>query len=137
VLQFTIVASREGFARRKNVPLKGNLKVMLLASRSSQHFEVEGRPLITNESELTALEMNVLRDLAYGLATSQIAEKRSLSPTLSEDCVNGVYVKLGASSRQNLIVKAFVRGFIDEAAFDAAFTASVAHVEHRPTSCFP
>jgi DNA-binding NarL/FixJ family response regulator len=105
--------------------------------RSSQHFEVEGRPLITNESELTVLEMNVLRDLAYGLATSQIAEKRNLSTGLSEDCVNGVYVKLGASSRQNLIVKAFVRGFIDEAAFDAAFTASVARIENRTTSCFP
>jgi DNA-binding NarL/FixJ family response regulator len=93
--------------------------------------------LITNESELTALEANVLRDLAYGLAASQIAEKRKLSPTLSEDCVNDLYVKLGASSRQNLIVKAFVRGFIDEAAFDAAFTASVARIELRAASRFP
>jgi DNA-binding NarL/FixJ family response regulator len=93
--------------------------------------------LITNESELTALEANVLRDLAYGLAASQIAEKRKLSPTLSEECVNELYAKLGASSRQNLIVKAFVRGFIDEAAFDAAFTASIAQAEIRPTSCFP
>ena len=93
--------------------------------------------MITDESELTALEVSVLRDLAYGLATTQIAAKRSLSARLSEDCVNELYVKLGASTRQNLIVKAFVRGFIDEAAFDAAFTASIAQVESRPTSCFP
>lgn len=93
--------------------------------------------MITNESELSALEVNVLRDLAYGLGPSQIAAKRSLSAPLSEDCVHDLYAKFGASSRQNLIAKAFVRGFIDEAAFDAAVTASLAQAECRETSCFP
>jgi DNA-binding NarL/FixJ family response regulator len=93
--------------------------------------------LITNESELTALQVNVLQDLAHGLAPSQIAAKRSLSAPLSEDCVNELYVKLGASSRQNLIAKAYVRGFIDEAAFDAAVMASITQDECRQTSCFP
>lgn len=93
--------------------------------------------MITDESELTALEVNVLRDLAYGLATAQIAAKRGLSPTLGADCVNELYAKLGASSRQNLMAKAFVRGFIDEAAFDAAVLASFTQAECRPTSCFP
>jgi DNA-binding NarL/FixJ family response regulator len=93
--------------------------------------------LITNEGELTALEVNVLRDLAYGLTATQIAAKRSLSRALSEDCVNELHAKLGASSRQNLIAKAFVRGYIDEAAFDVAVLASLAQAECRPTSCFP
>jgi len=47
--------------------------------------------------------------------------------TFSEDCVNELYAKMGATSRQNLIAKAFVRGYIDEDAFDAAVIASVAH----------
>ena len=81
--------------------------------------------------------MNVLRDLATGLTATQIAAKRSLSIPFSECCVSELYAKLGATSRQNLIAKAFVRGFIDESAFDAAVIASVAQGECRPTSCFP
>lgn len=93
--------------------------------------------MITSDNELTSLEANVLRDLAYGLTTSEIAAKRGISTGFIEDCVNDLYGKLGASSRQNLIVKAFIRGFIDEAAFDAAVTASVTDVELRPMGCFP
>ena len=93
--------------------------------------------MITNDHELTSLEVNVLRDLTHGLTTAQIAAKRSLNITFIEDCVKELYAKIGATSRQNLIVKAFVRGFIDEAAFDAAVIASVAQAECRPTSCFP
>ena len=93
--------------------------------------------MITNDNELTSLEVNVLRDLTYGLTTSQIAAKRGLSITFSEDCVNELYAKIGATSRQNLIVKAFVRGFIDEAAFDTAVITSVSQVDRRPTGCFP
>jgi DNA-binding NarL/FixJ family response regulator len=92
--------------------------------------------LITDDSELTSLERKVLTDLAYGLATDQIVAKRSLSLTLIEGCVNALYEKLGATSRHNLIVKAFVRGFIDDAAFDVA-VAFVAQPEQRPTGCFP
>jgi len=93
--------------------------------------------LITNDNELTSLEVAVLGDLAYGLTTAQIAAKRSLSVAFSEECVNELSAKLGAMSRQNLIAKAFVRGLIDEAAFDAAVIASGAHAERRATSCFP
>lgn len=93
--------------------------------------------LITNNDELTSLEVNVLRDLTYGLTTTQIAIKRSLSVTLCECYVNDLYAKLGATSPQNLIVKAFVRGFIDESAFDTAVIASVGEVESRPMGCFP
>ena len=92
--------------------------------------------MITNDSELTSLERKVLTDLAYGLATEQIAAKRNLSMTVSEDCVNALYEKLGATTRHNLIVKAFVRGFIDDAAFDVA-VAFVEQPEQRPTGCFP
>ena len=123
--------------RRLSLQESARLKVALLASATSKHREVEGRTLITNDNELTSLEANVLRDLTYGLTTTQIAAKRSLSITFSEDCVNALYAKIGATSRQNLIVKAFVRGFIDEAAFDAAVITSVAQVERRPTGCFP
>lgn len=93
--------------------------------------------MITNDNELTSLEANVLSDLAYGLTTTQIAAKRSMSSALSECCVSELYAKLGATSRQNLIAKAFIRGFIDEPAFDAAVIASLAQAERRPTSCFP
>jgi hypothetical protein len=51
--------------------------------------------------------------------------------------VNEIYGKLGATSHQNLIAKAFIRGFIGESAFDAAVTASLALAERRAMSCFP
>jgi DNA-binding NarL/FixJ family response regulator len=98
---------------------------------------MKDRSVITNDNELTSLEANVLSDLAYGLAPAQIAAKRGLSLVLSECCVNEIYGKLGATSHQNLIAKAFIRGFIGESAFDAAVTASLALAERRAMSCFP
>jgi len=63
--------------------------------------------------------------------------KARLSLVLSKCCVNEIYAKLGATSHQNLIAKAFIRGFIGELAFDAAVTASLALAERRAMSCFP
>lgn len=96
--------------------------------------------MITKENKLTWLEANVLNDLAHGLTTTQIAAKRGLIAALGERCVNELYAKLGATSHQNLIAKAYIRGFIDESAFDATFVAAVAPVaqrKYRNTSCFP
>jgi DNA-binding NarL/FixJ family response regulator len=93
--------------------------------------------MITSDTEPTSLEKLVLRDLAYGLTSPEIAEKHDLSVTVVTRSVNELSAKLGATTRQSLLVKAFVRGYIDESAFDAGLTGKVARNSVRSTSCFP
>jgi DNA-binding CsgD family transcriptional regulator len=67
----------------------------------------EVAPLIAQAYELTPREVDVTRELARGLSTSEIAAELHLSRFTVQDHLKAVYEKTGVSTRGELVAKIF------------------------------
>jgi len=93
--------------------VRSGLTVMdtALASSLVPH-PVEPRPNAKGRGELTERERQVVQLLAEGLSNKLIADRLGISDHTAKFHVNGVMVKLGASTRTEAVVEAVRRGLI-------------------------
>jgi HD-GYP domain-containing protein (c-di-GMP phosphodiesterase class II) len=71
-------------------------------------------------SGLTAREVDVLRLLARGLSSRQIAERLVISPKTARNHIEHIYEKIGASSRATASLFAMQQGLLPEQDYEAA-----------------
>jgi HD-GYP domain-containing protein (c-di-GMP phosphodiesterase class II) len=69
---------------------------------------------------LTGREVDVLRLLARGLSSKQIAERLVISPKTARNHIEHIYVKIGASSRATASLFAMQQGLLPEQDYLAA-----------------
>jgi two-component system nitrate/nitrite response regulator NarL len=70
------------------------------------------RPVTKGRGELTERERQVVQLLSEGLSNKLIADRLGISDHTAKFHVNGVMVKLGASTRTEAVVEAMRRGLI-------------------------
>jgi DNA-binding CsgD family transcriptional regulator len=61
-------------------------------------------------SDLTRRELEVLRLIARGLATKDIAQALGISPKTADNHIQGVYAKIGVSTRAAAVLYAVEHG---------------------------
>lgn len=86
----------------------GNVAVVVSPAKSA-----EIAPIIIEAYGLTARERDVVRGLARGLATVEIAEDLHLSTHTVRDYLKTVFEKTGVSSRGELVAKLFAEHYSD------------------------
>jgi DNA-binding NarL/FixJ family response regulator len=79
---------------------------------------VQRRP--QHAAGLTAREVDVLRLLARGLSSRQIAERLVISPKTARNHIEHIYEKIGASSRATASLFAMQQGLLPEQDYEAA-----------------
>ncbi len=70
-------------------------------------------PIIIEAYALTTRERDVVRGIAQGLSTAEIASEVFLSPHTVRDYVKSVFDKVGVSSRGELVAKLFAEHYYD------------------------
>jgi DNA-binding CsgD family transcriptional regulator len=79
-----------------------------------------GRRRHEGPAGLTAREIEVLRLLARGLSTKQIAEQLSLSPKTAGNHIEHIYAKISATNRVTASLFAVQHGLLPEGLSDEA-----------------
>jgi DNA-binding NarL/FixJ family response regulator len=69
---------------------------------------------------LTSREVDVLRLLARGMSSKQIAERLVISPKTARNHIEHIYAKIGASSRATASLFAMQQGLLPEQDYLAA-----------------
>jgi two-component system nitrate/nitrite response regulator NarL len=93
--------------------VRSGLTVMDTALASSLvPSQPEPRPHTKGRGELTERERQVVQLLAEGLSNKLIADRLGISDHTAKFHVNGVMMKLGASTRTEAVVEAMRRGLI-------------------------
>jgi two-component system nitrate/nitrite response regulator NarL len=93
--------------------VRSGLTVMDTALASSLvPSQPEPRPQTKGRGELTERERQVVQLLAEGLSNKLIADRLGISDHTAKFHVNGVMMKLGASTRTEAVVEAMRRGLI-------------------------
>ena len=94
------------------------MAVMIEPAKSS-----EIAPIIVEAYALTARERDVVRAVARGLSTAEIAAGLYLSTHTVRDYIKSVFDKVGVSSRGELVAKLFAEHYSE------ALHASVKHAD--------
>ncbi len=90
------------------------------ASAVDAVLAVAGHEVVRRRGEntgLTAREADVLRLLAHGLSSRQIADQLVISPKTARNHIEHIYVKIGASSRATASLYALRHGLLPEQEF--------------------
>jgi DNA-binding CsgD family transcriptional regulator len=86
----------------------GSVAVMLEPAKSS-----DIAPIIVEAYALSPRERDVVRAIARGLSSAEIAAELFLSPHTVRDYVKSVFEKIGVSSRGELVAKLFAEHYSD------------------------
>jgi DNA-binding CsgD family transcriptional regulator len=107
--------SRHAFPRASRVPVRGwpgqrtrrAVPASLLLRVSSN---VVGGPTVPRATELTAIERDVLCDVARGLSNIKIAGKQFRSPETIRTHMKNIFAKLNARNRAHAVAVAYDTG---------------------------
>jgi DNA-binding CsgD family transcriptional regulator len=69
-------------------------------------------PIIVEAYDLTAREQDVIRLIARGCGTAEVADGLYLSPHTVRDHVKTIFRKLGVASRGELVAKLFAEHYL-------------------------
>jgi DNA-binding NarL/FixJ family response regulator len=92
--------------------VRSGLTVMDHALTESLVPQTPARPTAKGRGELTERERQVVQLMSEGLSNKLIADRLGISDHTAKFHVNGVMVKLGASTRTEAVVEAMRRGLI-------------------------
>jgi len=87
---------------------KGNVAVVVEPAKST-----DLAPIIIEAYGLTPRERDVVRAVAQGLSTPEIAAELFLSAHTVRDYIKSVFEKIGVSSRGELVAKLFAEHYVD------------------------
>jgi len=82
------------------------------AARGPEDRQADDRGKLKARGELTERERQVVQLLTEGLSNKLIADRLGISDHTAKFHVNGVMMKLGASTRTEAVVEAMRRGLI-------------------------
>lgn len=93
-----------------SLPADLALPLDCILERGDHHLKITFTT--ASADELTARELEVLRQLADGLSNKEIAGRLNLSPRTINFHLDNIYAKLGVKSRTEALVKAIKRGLL-------------------------